>query len=184
MQSKNKIAGLLLALAFPAISFAASWAPSYIPDGDTPLYFDTGEDPNTCYPCKVISVYAPDGATEITSERGANNGFTWAQLIDVYDVGEWHGLLVTEAGCNALTETQCVASPGFIEYVNNVYFGAAPPFQVMKSGAAISFLSGVGSGVKSSGSTLWEIVAIAIAIPLAFYTLHAVIGLFPKKKRR
>ena len=39
----------------------------------------------------------------------------------------------------------------------------------------------LGSAVSDNVDTLWPIVLIVVSIPLAFYVLKKVIGLFPKK---
>ena len=38
----------------------------------------------------------------------------------------------------------------------------------------------LGANVSTNGSTLWPIVLIVIGIPLTFYILHKIIGLFTR----
>jgi hypothetical protein len=56
--------------------------------------------------------------------------------------------------------------------------------ELIASGTVTTLLANVSSGVTSTGSTLWVIVALAVSIPLTFYVIHAVMGLFPKGRAR
>jgi len=60
---------------------------------------------------------------------------------------------------------------------------AAAGFSVISGAAASSFLSGASDAVKTTGLNLWAIVAVALGIPLALFTIHAVLALFPRRKR-
>jgi len=56
--------------------------------------------------------------------------------------------------------------------------------ELIASGTVTSLIAGVSAGVTDTGATLWVIVAVAVAIPLTFYVIHRVIGLFPGTKGR
>lgn len=56
--------------------------------------------------------------------------------------------------------------------------------ELIASGTVTTLLAGVGTAVASTGDTLWAIAAVAVAIPLAFYVIHRVMGLFPKSRGR
>jgi len=43
-----------------------------------------------------------------------------------------------------------------------------------------SFTASVGSGVVTTMTNLWPVIAFAVAVPFAFYVAHKVIGLIPK----
>jgi len=47
-----------------------------------------------------------------------------------------------------------------------------------------SLVASVGSAVQTTGTNLWVIVAVAVAIPLTFYVIHRIIGLFPSTRGR
>jgi len=51
--------------------------------------------------------------------------------------------------------------------------------ELIASGTVTSLIAGVSAGVTDTGATLWAIVAVAVAIPLTFYVIHRVKGLFP-----
>jgi len=50
--------------------------------------------------------------------------------------------------------------------------------ELIASGTVTTLLAGVASGVTSTGATLWAVAAVAVSIPLAFYVIHRVMGLF------
>ncbi len=52
--------------------------------------------------------------------------------------------------------------------------------ELIASGTVTTLLANVSDGVTTTGSTLWVIVALAVSIPLTFYVIHKVMGLFPK----
>jgi hypothetical protein len=52
--------------------------------------------------------------------------------------------------------------------------------ELISTGTVTTLLANVSSGVTSTGNTLWVIVALAVSIPLTFYVIHKVMGLFPK----
>lgn len=56
--------------------------------------------------------------------------------------------------------------------------------ELIASGTVTTLLANVASGVTSTGANLWVIVALAVSIPLTFYVIHAVMGLFPKSRAR
>lgn len=56
--------------------------------------------------------------------------------------------------------------------------------ELIASGTVTTLLANVASGVTSTGANLWVIVALAVSIPLTFYVIHAVMGLFPKARGR
>jgi len=45
-------------------------------------------------------------------------------------------------------------------------------------------VASVGTAVQQTGTNLWVIVASAVAIPLTFYVIHRIIGLFPSTRGR
>jgi hypothetical protein len=56
--------------------------------------------------------------------------------------------------------------------------------ELIASGTVTTLLASVASGVTDTGATLWAIVALAVAIPLTFYVIHQVMGLFPKSRAK
>jgi hypothetical protein len=56
--------------------------------------------------------------------------------------------------------------------------------ELIASGTVTTLLANVSSGVTDTGATLWVIVALAVSIPLTFYVIHQVMGLFPKRGGR
>jgi len=52
--------------------------------------------------------------------------------------------------------------------------------ELIASGTVTTLLAGVAAGVTDTGANLWAIAAVAVSIPLAFYVIHKVMGLFPK----
>jgi len=56
--------------------------------------------------------------------------------------------------------------------------------ELIASGTVTTLLANVSSGVTATGATLWVIVALAVSIPLTFYVIHKVMGLFPGKGGR
>jgi len=56
--------------------------------------------------------------------------------------------------------------------------------ELIASGSVTTLLASVGTGVSDTLVPLLPIVAIAVAIPLAFWAIHAIIGLFPKSRAR
>lgn len=54
--------------------------------------------------------------------------------------------------------------------------------ELIASGTVTTLLAGVASAVGDTGTNLWLIAAVAVSIPLAFYVIHQVMGLFPKTR--
>jgi len=47
-----------------------------------------------------------------------------------------------------------------------------------------TLLGNVSTGITTTGASLWAVVAVAVAIPLTFYVIHKIMGLFPSVKGR
>jgi hypothetical protein len=56
--------------------------------------------------------------------------------------------------------------------------------EIIASGTVTTLLANVATGVTETGTNLWVIAAVAVAIPLAFYVIRAVMGLFPSHRGR
>jgi len=56
--------------------------------------------------------------------------------------------------------------------------------ELIASGTVTTLLAGVASGVTDTGATLWAVAAVAISIPLAFYVIRKVMGLFPASGKK
>jgi len=56
--------------------------------------------------------------------------------------------------------------------------------ELIASGTVTTLLANVSSGVTDTGANLWVIAALAVAIPLTFYVIKKVIGLFPGVRSR
>jgi len=54
--------------------------------------------------------------------------------------------------------------------------------ELIASGDVTTLLASVGTGVSDTLVPLLPIIAIAVAIPLTFYAIHAIMGLFPKTR--
>ena len=52
--------------------------------------------------------------------------------------------------------------------------------QILSTSTQLAAVGNIGTAVATSTDSIWVLVVVAIAIPLAFYILHRVIGLFPK----
>jgi len=55
--------------------------------------------------------------------------------------------------------------------------------ELIASTSVTSMIASVGTGVSDTLGSLLPIVAIAVAIPLTFYAIHKIMGLFPKKRK-
>lgn len=55
---------------------------------------------------------------------------------------------------------------------------------IFGSTTASDIIAAVGAGVGTNFDQLYLVAAAAVAIPLAFWVLHAVIGLFPRSRTR
>lgn len=55
---------------------------------------------------------------------------------------------------------------------------------LISSATSSSLVASVGTAVQQTGANLWTIVAVAVAIPLTFYVIHRIIGLFPSTRGR
>jgi len=56
--------------------------------------------------------------------------------------------------------------------------------ELISSATATDLLANVSTAVGSTAANLWVVAAVAVAIPLAFYAIRAVIGLFPGHRGR
>lgn len=56
--------------------------------------------------------------------------------------------------------------------------------EFLSSTTLAAAVGNIGQAVKTTTDNVWVLVVVAIAIPLAFYVLHRVIGLFPKARGR
>jgi hypothetical protein len=56
--------------------------------------------------------------------------------------------------------------------------------ELIASGTVTTLLANVSSGVTSTGANLWVIAALAVSIPLTFYVIKKVVGLFPGTGKR
>ena len=56
--------------------------------------------------------------------------------------------------------------------------------ELIASGTVTTLLANVASAVTDTGTNLWVIAAVAVGIPLAFYVIRAVMGLFPAHRAR
>lgn len=52
--------------------------------------------------------------------------------------------------------------------------------QLISSSTGLTAAATIATGTMTSFDSIWVFGGLAIAIPLAFYVLHRVIGLFPK----
>ncbi len=55
--------------------------------------------------------------------------------------------------------------------------------EFLSSTTLAAAVGNIGDAVKTTTDNVWVLVVVAVAIPLAFYVLHRVIGLFPKARR-
>jgi len=55
--------------------------------------------------------------------------------------------------------------------------------EFLSSTTLAAAVGNIGDAVQNTTDNVWVLAVVAIAIPLAFYVLHRVIGLFPKAKR-
>ncbi len=56
--------------------------------------------------------------------------------------------------------------------------------ELISSSTVTDLIANVSSGVTTTGANLWVIVALAVSIPLTFYVIGKVIGLFPGTSKR
>jgi hypothetical protein len=54
--------------------------------------------------------------------------------------------------------------------------------ELISTGTTTTLLASVGTAVGTTASSLWAIVAVAVALPLTFWAIHKVKGLFPKSR--
>jgi len=52
--------------------------------------------------------------------------------------------------------------------------------QLLSTTTQTAAVADIGTGVSSSIDSIWVLVVVAVAIPLGFYIIHRIIGLFPK----
>lgn len=56
--------------------------------------------------------------------------------------------------------------------------------ELITGAGATTLLANVATGIQDTGTALFPIVAVAVAIPLTFWVLHAIKGLFPSSRAR
>ncbi len=55
--------------------------------------------------------------------------------------------------------------------------------QLLSASSSAAAIGALGTDVSSSIDSVFYLLILAAAIPLAFYVIHQVIGLFPKGRR-
>lgn len=187
MQSKNKILGLLLVVfIFPSSALAATVAifpQSISNDGySVSLTSDDWTDLN-------VQIFFPDGSS-VNNQHGADTVQSWYGYTNVIPGTSPSGIYHIVSFTPSLDDGDC--SDGGGNYASCIggesYAGqnltlSLGVFSLISGAQAASFLTGAATGVQATAGTLWEIVAVAIGIPLAFFVISFVLALFPKKRR-
>ena len=187
MQSKNKkIVGLLIALLLPFSAFAnyslllsSENIPYFFnddPDTDLRIY-DTVSGDEVSAVCNYLWLYSVNAykiLDETTDNCYAGTGSATPLQDGTYSFLETVG--VNGNDCALLNYSDCKASSFFnSEYLFSVGGGG---FSVISASLASDLIAGVASATKTSGGTIFVIVAAIIGIELAFVVLTFVMRLF------
>lgn len=189
MLLKNKIVGLLIAAALTLpVSALAVVEYSRSPGGasiTSPVVFnvslDDFSDVGACGVDEGWLIYTNDEFFQnVMSEEFASTTLSVNPSLS-FPLGTT--ILEVYAMCSPTGTDEVLLEGNGVDIIFTIIEGGLSGFSVISTGSAFGFLSGVGSAVKTSGSTIWVIVAVAIGIPLTFVALNFVSGLFPRKRR-